>query len=103
MIRAVGPYRRLFPYLRPHVPALVLGSLLALVVSAMEGLTAWLVKPVMDDIFIRRDMLMLQLIPLALLGVYVVKGVARYLQSYLTAAVGARAVARLRRELFTHI
>ncbi len=103
MIRAVEPYRRLLPYLRPHVPVLVLGSLLALVVSAMEGLTAWLVKPVMDDIFIRRDMLMLQLIPLVLLGVYVVKGLARYLQSYLMAAVGERVVAKLRRELYSHI
>src|SRR3989475_1302906 len=46
---------------------------------------------------------MLKLIPLALLAVYVVKGVARYLQSYLMAAVGERVVARLRRELYTHI
>ena len=103
MIRALPLYRRLLPYLRPHVRVLVLGSLLALVVSAMEGLTAWLVKPVMDDIFIRRDTRMLQLIPLALLGVYVVKGVARYLQSYLMAAVGERVVAQLRRELYAHI
>jgi subfamily B ATP-binding cassette protein MsbA len=103
VIRAFGPYRRLFPYLRAHLPVLVGGSLLALVVSAMEGLTAWLVKPVMDDIFIRRDMVMLKLVPLALLGVYVVKGVARYLQSYLMAAVGERVVAKLRRELYVHI
>ncbi len=103
MIRAVEPYRRLFPYLRPHLPVLVLGSLLALVVSAMEGLTAWLVKPVMDDIFIRRDMTMLKLIPLTLLAVYVVKGGARYLQSYLMAAAGERVVARLRRDLYVHI
>ncbi len=103
MIRAVEPYRRLFPYLRPHLPVLVLGALLALVVSAMEGLTAWLVKPVMDDIFIRRDMTMLKLIPMALLGVYVVKGAARYLQSYLMAAAGERVVARLRRDLYAHI
>ena len=103
MTRAFGPYRRLFPYLRPYLPVLVGGSLLALVVSAMEGLTAWLVKPVMDDIFIRRDMVMLKLVPLALLAVYVVKGVARYLQSYLMAAVGERVVAKLRRELYVHI
>ncbi len=103
MIRAVEPYRRLFPYLRRHVPVLVFGSVLALVVSAMEGLTAWLVKPVMDDIFIRRDVVMLKLIPLALLAVYVVKGVARYFQSYLMAAVGERVVARLRRDLYSHI
>jgi len=99
----LGPYRRLLPYLRPHVPILLLGCGLALVVSAMEGLTAWLVKPVMDDIFIRRDTVMLKLIPLALLAVYVVKGFARYLQSYLMAAAGERVVARLRRELYAHI
>jgi len=99
----IGPYRRLVPYLRPHVPILVLGSVLALVVSGMEGLTAWLVKPVMDDIFIRRDTFMLKLIPLVLLAVYVVKGLARYLQSYMMAAVGERVVARLRRDLYTHI
>jgi len=75
----LGPYRRLFVYLRPHALVLLLGACLALIVSGMEGLTAWLVKPVMDDIFIRRDGLMLKLIPLALLAVYVVKGVARYL------------------------
>src|SRR5204863_511077 len=67
------------------------------------GLIAWLVKPVMDDIFIRRDSLMLKLIPLALLAVYVVKGLARYLQANLMASVGERVVARLRRELYTHI
>ena len=102
MTLPLGPYRRLVPYVRPYVPILILGSVLALVVSGMEGLIAWLVKPVMDDIFIRRDSLMLKLIPLALLAVYVVKGLARYLQANLMASVGERVVARLRRELYTH-
>ena len=103
MIRALPLYRRLLPYLRPHVPVLVLGSLLALVVSAMEGLTAWLAKPVMDDIFIRRDLFMLKVIPLLLLAAYVVKGAARYGQSYLMAAVGERVIAALRRTLYVHL
>jgi len=99
----LGPYRRLFVYLRPHLAMLVLGSLLALVGSAMEGAAAWLVKPVMDDIFIKRDLFMLKVVPLALLGVYIVKGVARYLQAYLMAAAGERVVARLRADLYAHI
>ena len=99
----IGPYRRLFPYMRAHVPMLVVGGLLAVVVAAMDGAIAWLVKPAMDEIFIKRDLLMLKLIPLAILGAYVVKGVARYLQSYLMAAVGERVVARLRRDLYRHI
>ncbi|MEK7387163.1 MAG: ABC transporter ATP-binding protein, partial [candidate division NC10 bacterium] len=69
----------------------------------MEGLTAWLVKPVMDDIFIRRDLFMLKVIPLLLLVAYVVKGAARYGQSYLMAAVGERVIAALRRTLYVHL
>ena len=96
-------YRRLFAYLRPYVGVLIVGGVLALVVAAMEGAIAWLVKPAMDDIFIRRDVRMLRLIPLLLLGAYVVKGLARYGQSYLMAAVGERVIASLRRALYLHI
>ncbi len=101
-----GRYRllyRLVPYLRPHWPVLVAGGLLALVVSSAEGFIAWLVKPAMDDIFLKRDLLMLKLIPLALLGAYVMKGIGRFGQSYLMDAVAERVIARIRRELYTHI
>jgi subfamily B ATP-binding cassette protein MsbA len=99
----LGPYRRLAPYVRPHLSMLTVGGLLALVVSAMDGAIAWLVKPAMDEIFIKRDVFMLRLVPAALLGVYLVKGVARYLQAYLMASVGERVVARLRHDLYVHI
>jgi len=101
--RLTGIYRRLFVYLRPYIGLLVLGGVLALVVAAMEGAIAWLVKPAMDDIFIRRDMTMLRLLPLALFGAYMVKAAARYGQSYLMAAVGERVIAALRRALYRHI
>jgi subfamily B ATP-binding cassette protein MsbA len=94
---------RLVPYLRPHWHILVIGTLLALAVSAAEGSIAWLVKPAMDGIFVRRDLLMLKLIPLAVLGIYLVKGVGRFGQSYLTGAVGERVIAQLRRDLYAHI
>ena len=94
---------RLWPYLRPYWPWLVLGTILALAVSSAEGFIAWLVKPAMDDIFLKRDYFMLKVLPLLLLGAYLVKGVARYWQSYLMAAVGERVIARIRRELYRHI
>ena len=96
-------YARLWPYMRPYLGWLLVGSVLALLVSAMDGAIAWLVKPAMDDIFIRRDMVMLKLLPFALLGVYIAKGIGRYFQSYLMAAVGERVITTLRRNLYTHI
>lgn len=76
---------RLVPYLRPYWPLLALGGLLALVVSGSEAFIAWLVKPAMDDIFLKRDVTMLRLIPLVLLATYVIKGAGRFGQSYLMA------------------
>ena len=96
-------YRRLLPLMRPHVLLLAVGASLAVVVAAMDGTIAWLVKPAMDDIFIRQDQAMLRLIPLLLFGAYVVKGFARYGQSYLMASVGERVIAGLRATLYTHI
>jgi ATP-binding cassette, subfamily B, bacterial MsbA len=103
MMLFVAPFRRLLPYLRPYVPMLAVGALLAAVAGAMEGAVAWLVKPAMDEIFVRRDLLMLKLIPLAVLGAYVLKGVTSYLQWSLMASVGQRVVAALRRDLYRHL
>jgi len=94
---------RLLPYLRPYWPVLAVGGLLALLVSGAEALIAWLVKPAMDDIFLKRDVAMLRVIPLALLGAYLAKGLGRFGQSYLMASVGERVIARIRRELYAHI
>jgi subfamily B ATP-binding cassette protein MsbA len=94
---------RLLPYLRSYWPVLVLGGVLALFVSGAEALIAWLVKPAMDDIFLKRDVTMLRIIPLALLGAYLLKGAGRFGQSYLMASVGERVIARIRRELYAHI
>jgi subfamily B ATP-binding cassette protein MsbA len=100
---AVSVFKRLLPYVRGYWTWLVVGGLLAIVVSGADGLIAWLVKPAMDGIFIRRDLTMLKLLPLFILGVYVVKGIGRYGQSYLMASVGERVIAALRRDLYAHI
>jgi ATP-binding cassette, subfamily B, bacterial MsbA len=99
----IAPFRRLAPYLKPHIPTLFAGGLLAIVAGLMEGATAWLVKPAMDEIFVSRNVTMLKVIPLAIVGAYVVKGFASYVQWSLMASVGQRVVAQLRRDLYVHL
>ncbi len=94
---------RLVPYLKAHSRTVGAGALCALAAGGLGGAIAWLVKPVMDGIFISRDVTMLKLIPLAILGVSVIKGAAGYGEGYFIAAASERAVARLRREVYAHI
>ena len=94
---------RLKPYLIEHWRTVSAGAICALLAGSLGGAIAWLVKPVMDGIFISRDVTMLKLVPLAILGVSLLKGATAYGEGYFLAAAGERAVARLRRELYAHI
>src|ERR671923_2858759 len=96
-------YRRLFPYVKMYWTRIVAAMGLALVISGLEAMTAWLVKPVLDDVFLKKDLFMLKILPIALIGVYAVKGGARYGQAYLMAQVGQRVVMRLREEVYEHL
>ena len=66
-------YKRILGYSKPYFGLIALGMILASVVSAMNGATAWLVKPVLDDIFLAKNMTMLKLLPLAVVFIYLVK------------------------------
>jgi subfamily B ATP-binding cassette protein MsbA len=96
-------YRRLLQYARPYWGRIVVGMILALVISGFEGATAWLVKPLLDDVFLRHDLFMLQILPVAFVAVFFCKEAARFGQSYIMAQVGHRIVMRLRQEVYDHL
>ena len=96
-------YKRLLKYLRPYWKRLAIAMLCMFGVGLMTGSLAMIVKDVLDDIFINHDAEMLRLIPIALILIYLVKGVFYYAQSYLMGYVGQSVVRDLRDELYSHI
>jgi subfamily B ATP-binding cassette protein MsbA len=99
----VSLYRRMLEYTRPYVPRLLLAMLVMVGVSALSGSTAFLVKPILDDIFIRKDAAQLTYIPLLVLAIYIVRGLLEFTQSYLMAGVGQRVVRDIRDHLYRHL
>ncbi|HET9396877.1 MAG TPA: lipid A export permease/ATP-binding protein MsbA, partial [Nitrospiraceae bacterium] len=61
---------------------------------------AWLVKPVLDEIFINKNEALLLVLPLALFAVAVLKSAFSYGQNYLMNYVGNQVVTDIRQELF---
>jgi len=70
------------------------------VMAAATSASAFLVKPVLDDIFFNIDVTMLKLIPLAVLIIYFLRGLAMYGQEYLMNYVGESIIRRLRNDLY---
>ncbi len=90
-------------HIRRHLTRLSFAAFCMTVVAAATAANAWLMEPVLDKVFLERDEAMLLLVPLAVLGIALVKGVAGYLQGYIMAAVGQRIIADVQIDLFGHL
>ena len=84
-------------------PRLLAASAFSAVEGAMTAATAYLVKPAVEKIFEQKDTDMLVLIPMAVIAVFIVKGVAAYGSGYLLAHVGQNIIRHLRNRLYNHI
>lgn len=93
LLRYVGPYRVRF------AGAIVCSGLVAL----LSGVYAWLAKPVLDGVFIEKNESLWLMLPVALIGVAVLKAIFSYGVGYLMAYVTNRIVTDIRQELFQHL
>ncbi|MEP1031044.1 MAG: ABC transporter ATP-binding protein [Alphaproteobacteria bacterium] len=68
--------------------------------AAATAASAWLMEPVVNDIFVNRDESMLMPVGLAVFAVFIIKGLANYGQATLMAYVGLRIVTDNQNRLF---
>jgi subfamily B ATP-binding cassette protein MsbA len=96
-------YNRILILAKPHWMKFTLAMLCMIVVGATTSLLAFLIKPVLDDIFMNKDASSLKWVPLAVVVVYLLKGAASYGQTVLMSHIGQRIITDLRNQLYFHI
>jgi ATP-binding cassette, subfamily B, bacterial MsbA len=96
-------YFRLLRYLWPYRVRLTAAFVCSALVAGLTGAYAWMVRPVLDGIFISKDHYLLIVLPVAILGVAVLKGIFSYGQNYLMSYVGNQVVTDVRQELFLQL
>jgi subfamily B ATP-binding cassette protein MsbA len=72
-------------------------------VSGATTAMGYLIKPVIDDIFVNRDTAGLVILPLVVIVVFLVNGLGRYGQEYFMNYVGEDIIRRLRNQLYDRI
>lgn len=73
------------------------------IVASMAGAQAYMVKPLLDEVFVNRDSTMLLVVPLLILAIFLVKGIFYYTYNYLLEKVGQSVIRDLRNALYRHI
>jgi len=120
-------YRRVLYLVKPYWLKLALAMICMVFVSLLTGAQAFLVKPALDGVFFNQNkevpaavkniviqlhlenlllvkgMEMLRILPIAIILLFLLKGIFNYGQAYLMSYVGLKTIAELREKLYNHL
>lgn len=96
-------FRRIFDLVRPYWKRVAVAGGASIIVSALSGSLAWMVKPIMDDIFVKKDSFFLMMIPFVVFFIFLIKGIFLMINGYLIGSVNQKMVMSLRNRVFSHI
>jgi subfamily B ATP-binding cassette protein MsbA len=95
---------RLFrDYVRPHVKKIFFALSCMVIVASATAANAWMMQPALDKIFVEKDTKMLALIPIAVIILAMIKGIAGYGQSVAMAYLGRSIITDIKKELYNHL
>ncbi len=92
--------RLFFGYVLKHKIKLIVSIICMVIVAASTALNAWMMQPVLDEIFINKNQTLIIIIPIVIIIVAIVKGFASYFQSILMSFVGYKLVSEIQNEMF---
>jgi len=96
-------FSKLQAVLRPYSAQLLIAMVGMIAVGGFNALQAYMVKPLLDEIFFNRNARLLNLLPLGLLLIFLIKGVFYFMYSYLLERVGQSVIRDLRNQIYTHL
>ena len=103
MKKDLSVLKRLIPYILPYKKKLIMAVISMAIVSALTGALAYIVKPLINNIFITKSYTELILIPLLVILIFLVKNVFYYAEFYYTGSVGQNIIRSLRDEVYSVI
>ena len=94
-------YLKLWKYLSPYKAKLFVALICLIGASLSQLVLPWIIKDVIDDVFINKDMAMLNIIAISVFVIFIVRGFFVYGQQYFLEYVVQKVLVRLRFNLFS--
>jgi len=94
---------RLYKTIKPYQAKLFIAMIAMIFVAAFTGAQAYLVKDLLDKIFMEKNLFFLKLLPVIVIFVFFFKGIAYYIYTFLLEKVGQSIIRDFRQEIFDHL
>jgi len=96
-------YFRLLNYVKPYWRIFVISLLGMIVVASTEPLVPALMKPMLDGTFVHKDQAMMRIVPVVIVLIFLVRGIATFVGTLAISWVGNKLVMDLRNEMFAKL
>lgn len=93
-------YRRLFEYVKPYKRQFTFAILGMVAYSITEASFAAIMKPLLDAGFVERDKSAIAMLPLLIVVIFVVRGIAGFASTYYMSWIGWRIIKEIRADIF---
>ncbi len=92
--------KRIYVFIKPYLGRVITGFIIAIPVGLLDGVVAYALKPYMDEVLIKKNMLLAFLIPFGIVMFAALQGVLRYLNDYLANWCGQKVTNSVKISLF---
>jgi subfamily B ATP-binding cassette protein MsbA len=96
-------FKTLLHLVKPYWKRVALAGLISLIISGINASIAWLVKPALDDVLVKKDLALIILLPLGIFLIFTFKGMFTFFHEYLMRSASQKMVMKLRNRLYSHI
>lgn len=96
-------FSRLGPVIRPYGRKMAVAMVAMVLVAGFNALQAYMVKPLLDNIFVDKNRTLLNILPFALVAIFIVKGFFYFIYFYILEWIGQCVIRDLRNKLYAHM
>ena len=91
------------PYFMAHKNRILLTLFAMAGVAITSALTAYIMKPLLNNLFIQKSQDMLYIIPFVIIAIFTARGIFRFFSSYLSESIGVEITQDIRENLYKKI
>lgn len=96
-------YKRLISYVRPYMGRMI-AAVVCIILAACGNLAVpWIIKDVIDQVLINKDMVMLNIIAAGILLIFFLRGIFFFGQTYLMSYIGQRVIIDIREAVYRQL